>query len=274
MRKVGTITFAAASIAVLMTAGGCRSFRPGVNLPELDAGKPFTKWDGVVLTLKRDGPLSLNGQATDRDKIREQFEAMLKKGEAEFNKRRTTLPVEWARKRACMTPVFLCIDKDTPLQECLPLLFFTCQMLCHDVCFAVRKGPGLRAVSFCSYFYSGGDFYGYWKDEPIWLTGAVRQLKVRARKEGRYRFTSLSGRWADKMTWVIPLIEGEEPETYQSIEPLFELIAQHKDEDIVVVMDFLNNAKNLKWQWLAQLLLRLEKTPIRGYLFVVPDVSY
>lgn len=282
MQRAATYIFIAISaLAMAVVLSRRERFDPDVNLPKIDAGKPFTKWDGVVLTLKRDGKLLLNGMPIDRDNVYKQVRGAIWARDNEFKEAKSRLPYVWREFGVCVTPVLLCIDKDTSLHECfklIDLISYNCRG-CLDVSFAVQKPTGPGAVSFfthfyirCPHCYRDDPMYCYWKGEAIILEGKIREIKVIGYKSRRYRIlTSISSRMRPS---AIPIIDGYKPETFATVEPLFELIEKQKSDVIVVVLDFNHIAENLTWDWLIRLLVRLEESGIKGYSFAAPEIPY
>ncbi len=280
MRRAAMYIFILVSASAL-AAVFCNSnrFKPPVSLPQVDAGKPLTGWPGIVITCKRDGRVVLGGQVVNRLTAREQIVEAVKVREDNFKEAAQALNRKWPKIKPYMTPVLLCIDKDASLEDCLKLFGIPDLTGCVNLYFAVEREGNPSAVSLCTYIFNWGErnrYYGYWKGEATSLTENIRGIDVRANRKGHYRFLTGFGDWGGALIKPEIIVEGEEkrPKTSATIEPLFKLIEKHKNEDTVIILRLSKYAKNLTWEWLAKLLVRLEKTSVRGYIFTVPEDSY
>ena len=270
MQKVGTAIFAAVSaLALTFIIYTSRPFDNGIELPEIDIGKPFTNWPGVIVRITRDGSISVNGKQIKHESADKEISEAAKAREHQFKKLSMVAESEWPDFRLHMTPWLLCIDREASIYDCFPVLT-TFWSGCPNISYAVQYQGRRHSTSFCSYICTWGlePFHAYWKGKPITIEGEVRGIKVWTSKKGDFLFKADSGTWKTLERFGFHSIgENNEPHKHESIEYLFELIDKYRNEDIVIEFVLENYAKNLSWEWLANLLVRLENTPVKGYFF-------
>ena len=91
-------------------------------------------------------------------------------------------------------------------------------------------------------------------------------------KKGDFFFKTDFGTWKTLERFGFHSIGEEDmPDRYATIEYLFKLVDKYKEEDIVIEFMLENYANNLNWEWLANLLARLEDTPVKGYFFNISN---
>lgn len=277
MRKAVVYIFVIAVIAVLVIAGyNFLKFKPLVDLPQVEAGEPFTRWPGIVVTYLPDGGILIDGEMAGTNAVKA-LEEELKTLEHRFSHLRQKVPWDYHRVIRSFVPVLVSMAEDTTLDTFFNILDILCRAGCGNIYLAVKNGDKFSAISLCSYHGASIHGFYFWHEEffrfkeemhpGVKPTGNTYQIWAEAGKEGRYSFTQVQGPHV-VWKWI-----GTEPKKYphDSIEPLFEMIEKHRDKQLIIGLDLFKYAKNLSWQWFVELLVELEKTGIRAYLFSTHD---
>lgn len=281
MRRVGTVAFLVISgIALAVLFNIPRPFNPGVNLPEVDAGKPFTRWDGVVITRLPDGKFLLDGRLVGSIEATESIRNALKRREHVFTTLHSKLPRDCRRNAASVVPLLVCMDENASTKDFFNTLVILFQGNSGNIHVAVRDGEQYRALSACIHHAMGMDGFYVWHDEVFELSekreafgnkprGPVKTVQIWAEvsREGKYCFYTMQGPPIPS----VRLSEFSVDYPHASIEPMFGLIMEHEGKETVVMLDLFKYARNLSYAWFVRLLGRLEKAPIKAYLFSTMD---
>lgn len=306
MRKVGIFIFILISaLALIVVVQNSRPFDPGVNLPEINAGKPFTKWHGIVVTHMPDGQILVDGKVIRTDVIKE-VEDALKSHAPQFNELSEKVRQKLPLPKLSAVPVLLCIDRMAKTDVFFEAIKALYRAGCANIYVAGKGKQTVTALSLCSPCGSiDAGWQCFWHEELSQPIRKIQEVRARAEEEGKFRITSQFYSW---WTWEKPIVILKEeieitkeiprgtsfdqlawrnPSTvpatdrkgvkvsptrryHDSIEPLFEMIEEHKDKNVTVLLDLLEYSNNLTWEWLVKLLVRLEKTNIKGYAFAGP----
>jgi hypothetical protein len=264
-------------------------FDPAVDLPEVEAGEAFRSWNGVVVTRLPDGRFDIDGQTVPKESAAKALEKALRARENEFMPLTKSVKLQVPFRKLTMVPVLVCIDKRSPVRALYDVLDVIYPAGCANVYIACSTGGGNTAVSLPAPYggFRSIDDRCVWHGQVCRVGRNMQEIKGRVRKDGRWRISSgVREKWLAEKPFIIFEERALDPKTgkwrlvgnprptYETLDSLFDLIEEHRDKDVVIMLDLNERADHLTWDWLVKLLARLERTGIKGYCFAAPEFSF
>ena len=288
MWKIYTFLFLVISVTLISVIIHInKPFDPGVNLPEIEAGKPFKRWHGVVIGLDSNGKIHIDGKPAGENP-EEELKNKLRYLEKNYKYLRKRMPDSDKSSNISFVPVLICLDKNDSFEKLQKILDITCKTGNANLHLAVKSKDGFRALSLCMPLSNKS--ICFWKNSIIRLrlTSKTKEVRAKINNGMKWRIYSrflpiINGHIIIEMDEEIIIKKGKdingnelpvaEPTLYDTIDPFFDLITK-ASSDVVAFIDITASADKIKYDWFVELLVRLEKSGIKAYSLSAPEMDY